>query len=107
MALRSDFGLPFKDDLEAAQANHIAGCEREAELERVRLNEMSKINRDRDNMKKAKAYQERLSPEELAKLREEAFDSLDEQQKGFVLRKTPGADILLKIAMTRLCISRV
>lgn len=106
-ALRSDFGLPFKEDLEAEKANQGVLKQKEAELAGIQQREMEIVRRDQQNMELAKSYQERLSPAALSQLREEAFDALDDQQKSLVLRNTPGSDMLLRIAMTRISISRM
>ena len=107
MALRADFGLPFKEDLEAAKATQLVKKQKEAELAGIQQREMEKARLDQQNMERAKVYQESLSLTAVEQLREEAFESLDAQQKSLVLRNTPGSEMLIKIAMTHICISRM
>lgn len=107
MALERDFGLPFKEDLEVSQSNQATNRQRETELARMKEAEMNKIRQDQENMDRARIYQESLTPETLIKLREEAFDTLDPQQKALVLQKVPGAEMLIKFAMTHICLKRM
>lgn len=107
IALHADFGLPFIEDLEAQKATQAVQKRKEAELADIQQREMEKVRRDQENMEIAGKYQKQLAPAELAQLREEAFDSLDDQQKSLVLRNTPGSEMLLKIAMTHICMARM
>jgi len=107
MALRGDFGLPFKEDLEAAKTVQADNHQKEAELAKAQEEQINRARIDQENMDRAKAYQEKLPEKAVAQLREEAFESLDDQQKSLVLRKTPGSEMLLKLAITRICMARM
>lgn len=107
LALRGDFGLPFKEDMEAANTDKEAFDKREAALAEARDSEKEQARIGQENMNRARVYQQSLSSESLAKIREEALDSLDAQQRNLILRKTPGAEMLLKIAMTKVCLARM
>lgn len=107
LALRADFGLPFKEDMETAKTDQEASRRREAALAAIRNTGQEEARVGQENMDRARIFQQNLAPEALAQLREEAFDSLDDQQKSLVLRKIPGSEMLLKIAMTKVCMTRM
>jgi len=106
-ALREDFGLPFKEDLEALNASKEKAQQREAEIKKIQKNQADQMRREQKDMDRARAHQDTLSTVDLRSLREEAFESLNEQQRNLVLQKATGSEMIIKIAMNRICLSRI
>ena len=106
-ALQADYGLPFKEDLEALNASQEKARAREKEIKRIQKQEAEQKEREQDDLKRVKVYQENLSAKALQALREEAFEKLPEDQKNMVLQKTPGSGMLLKLAMKNICLDRM
>ena len=65
------------------------------------------MRREQKDMDRARAHQDTLSTVDLRSLREEAFESLNEQQRNLVLQKATGSEMIIKIAMNRICLSRI
>ena len=106
-ALRADFGLPFKEDLEALNSSKEAARKREIELKQIQESQADKLRQEQKDIEQARIYQESLSTKDLQNLRKEALESLDPQHKDLVLNKATGSEMLLKMAMNRLCLKRL
>ena len=106
-ALREDFGLSFKEDLEALNSSKEEAHKRELELKQIQESQANKLHQEQKDIEQARVYQESLFPKDLQTLREEALKSLDTQQQSLVLRKTPGSEMLVKMAMNRVSMTRM
>ncbi len=106
-ALHGDFGLAFQEDQEVRhaaeevrrQADKAAAHERKLQEDKLRI--------ERENQERARVYQESLTAESLAILREEALSRLEPQQQELIRRKGAGSELLLKVTMTRICLERM
>ena len=106
-ALKGDFGLAFQEDLAARQAKEEKAREEKAVAEAALHQTQEKARRDQEDMDRARIYQDSLPPEALTHLREEAFSRLDPRQQDLVRRKGPGAEMTLKLMMTRISLERM
>lgn len=101
-ALRHDYGLAWKEDRElliAKEQNaHGSKAQQDEELHRQKREEAAQDQ--------AQEYIESLSPDQKAKLEQEAIASLDENLREAVLRKAPGSKILVSLTMKRLVINQ-
>ncbi len=106
-ALHGDFGLAFQEDRETRLAIEVERRNAEkAEAREQKLQE-DKLRIERENQDRARVYLENLTAESLAFLREEALSRLEPQQQELIRRKSPGSELLLKVAMTRICLERM
>lgn len=106
-ALAGDFGLAYKEDNQAREViEERLRQEREAKAKAHQAQE----NRDqieRENLERARIYQESLTPEAQAALWDEAFNSLDESKQDLVRRKSPGTERLMKMTISKICLERM
>lgn len=106
-ALKGDFGLASKEDQEVSQAQEEkARQDREAAAHATRQAK-EKTLREQENKDRARVYRESLSPEALEALKEEALIRMDPTHREAVNRKAIGSEILLKIAIDKLCLERM
>lgn len=106
-ALQGDFGLAFQEDQEARRAVEEVRRQAEKAAAHERKLHDDKLRIERENHERARVYQESLTPESLAALREEATARLDSQQQELLRRKAHGSELLLKVSMTRICLERM
>lgn len=106
-ALQEDFGLAFHEDQEARRAAEEVRRQAEKAAAHERKLHDDKLRIERENHERARVYQESLTPESLAALREEAIARLDPQQQELLRRKGHGSELLLKVSMTRICLERM
>lgn len=106
-ALVGDFGLPYKEDNEAKSkaAEEAARKAREEAKAQKSLEEQKE--REREDNERARVYQENLSPEALETLQAEAVSRLTAEQCELLNKKTPGANMMLKMAMNKICLERM
>jgi hypothetical protein len=69
--------------------------------------DQAKFEVEREKFDRANVYLSNLPPESLEKIREEAFNSLDEAKKAFVTRKSSVADLVMKLAMNKIARERM
>lgn len=106
-ALQGDFGLAFQEDQEARRAAKETHRQADKAVAHERKLQEDKLRIERENQERARVYQENLTAEALAILREEAITRLDPQQQELIRRKSAGSELLLKVAMTRICLERM
>lgn len=105
--LRGDFGLAHQEDKEVrkAAADKVRR-KRDAEIEAARQ-ERERIQREQENKERARVYRQSLTPDALNALREEALANMDPEQRALVVRKSIGADLILTMAMDKICLERM
>ncbi len=106
-ALHGDFGLAYQEDQSARRIAEEERRQAEKAVAHERKLQEDKHRIERENQERARVYQESLTPESLAALRDEALARLDPQQQELVRRKGHGAELLLKLSMTRICLERM
>ncbi len=106
-ALHEDFGLAFQEDQEARRAAEEVRRQADKAAAHERKLQEDKLRIERENQERARVYQESLTAESLAVLREEALARLEPQQQELIRRKGAGSELLLKVTMTRICLERM
>lgn len=106
-ALREDYGLAFQEDREVHQATQENARKTREAVETRSRQEQEAAQRDQENRERARVYRQNLAPEALASLREEAMTRLDPTHRDLVTRRSPGAEILLKLTMDKICLERM
>lgn len=106
-ALKGDFGLASKEDQEASrEQEEKARQEKEVALAAANQ-ERNRAQLEQEDMTRARIYRENLAPEAQEALREEALARMDQAQQDLVARKSAGSELLLKIAMDKICMERM
>lgn len=106
-ALAGDFGLPFKEDIETKKKAEVEinrKAKEEAEAQK-HLHEQTK--REKENLDRARIFQQSLTSEALENLKSEALSRLPAEQQELVKRKTTGSDMILRLMMDRISLERI
>lgn len=106
-ALVGDFGLPYKEDGEARAKEEMAAQKRVQEEANTLKKRKEQEQREKENAERARVYQQNLSPEALATLREEAIARLDPPNQDRVRQNGLGGDFILKLLMNTIALERM
>lgn len=101
-ALKEDFGLAFKEDLEAADSIEQAQKAKVAAEEQQKREEEAKIEAEREVALKAKEYLENLDPAQYEVLKKQAIRSLSPEDKEKLFEGRIQADYTVKRAMKKI-----
>lgn len=105
--LRGDFGLAHQEDKEVRQATADKARKKHEHAAEAARQEREKLELEKENKERARVYRKSLTPEALSALREEALSTMDPAQRALVGRKSVGAEVLLTIAMDKICLERM
>ena len=106
-ALAGDFGLPYKEDNEARLKAEAEGQQRAKEEAKAQKEQEAQTEKEREDLERARIYQESLSPEALENLKAEAVSRLSQAQCELLNKKIPGSGLMLKMAMSKICLERM
>ena len=106
-SLRDDYGLPYYEDREAKKA-----LEEKARLAKIAEEKLAretseKLQRDQEDVTRAKIFLSSLAPETIESIRIEALNRLTPEEQALVSRQATGAELLLKITMNRIALERM
>lgn len=105
--LSADYGIVVEED---EMARQVAEQERKQSIEALdkkRQSEVMQQKIEQEKAARAKVFISSLSAEALAKLREDAFSSLDSANRELVNRKSSVAEMVMKLAMNKLVLDRM
>ena len=106
-ALAGDFGLPYKEDNEARLKTEAEAQQRAKEETKAQKEQEAQTEKEREYLERARIYQDSLSPEALETLKAEAVSRLSQEQCELLNKKTPGSGMMLKMAMSKICLERM
>lgn len=106
-ALVGDFGLPFKEDLEAKREAEAETKRKSQEAAAAQRQRHDQVKREKEDMERARVFQQSLPPEALETLKGEAFSRLPTEQQELVKRKAIGADMILRLMMDKISLERM
>ncbi len=106
-SLNGDFGLPYKEDKEAKQQAEETEKRRIQAEQAARKYAQEQKQREQEFAESARIFRESLAPEALEALRQEALANLDEAHRNLILRKAPGSEMILRLEMDKICITRM
>ena len=106
-ALAGDFGLPYKEDNEARLKTETEAQQRAKDEAKAQKAQEAQTEREREDLERARIYQESLSPDALETLKAEAVSRLSQEQCELLNKKTPGSGLMLKMAMSKICLERM
>jgi len=106
-ALAGDFGLPFKEDLEAKKEVEAAAKRKSQEESAAQKQRQEQVQREKEDLERARVFQQSLTPEALETLKAEAFSQLPTEHQELVKRKAIGADMILRLMMDKISLERM
>jgi len=106
-ALVEDFGLAAKDDQEARQAQEEKTRQEKKAAALAARQVQEKNQREQEDRDRARVYRASLPPEALEALKAEALAGMNPANRATVARKGLGSEILLLIAMNKICLERM
>lgn len=106
-ALKGDFGLAWKEDREAGQAQEEKARQEQKATALAARQIQEKIQREQEDNDRARVYRQSLPPEALEALKGEALAKMDPVHRETVARNGLGSEMLLKIAMDKICLERM
>lgn len=106
-ALRGDYGLASQEDRETAQAGAEKARQEKEAAEAAARQTKEATEREQENKDRARVFRQSLTPEALETLRQEALARMDPAHQDLVARKAPGSEIMLKLAMDKICLERM
>ncbi len=106
-ALKLDYGLAVEEDETARKIVEMENKKKIEEHELKSRAEKAQQKIEQEKADRAKVFISSLSAESISKLREEAFESLDDANKALVNRKSAVAEIVMKLAMNKIALERM
>jgi hypothetical protein len=106
-ALKADWGLALEEDEAAEKKARETAKETAVRKEKERVDRELKTQEERENLKRARVYQQSLPDEALADLRKEAIARLDPGAQEAVKKQSPGHDLLIKMMMDKITLEKL
>ncbi|MFZ2956605.1 MAG: replication initiation protein [Candidatus Ozemobacteraceae bacterium] len=106
-ALKGDFGLPSREDQEIHQAQKEINRQAQEAAVLAARHAQEKSQMEQENKERARVYRQSLTLESQIALREEALSKMEPAKREAVIQKNIGSEILLKIAIDKLCLERM
>lgn len=106
-ALTGDFGLPHKEDKETKKKAEAEAKRKAQEEAHTQKQKQEQVDLEKENLERARTFQQSLSIEAMENLKAEAFSRLPPEQQTLVKRKATGSEMTLKFMMNKISLERM
>lgn len=106
-ALAGDFGLPRKEDKEAERQAEAEARRKAQEAADAQKHHQAQTQKQKEDLERARIFQQNLPPEALEHLKAEAFSRLPPEHQEIVKKKSVGAEMMLKLMMDKIALERM
>ncbi len=106
-ALAGDFGLPRKEDKEAERQAEAEARRKAQQAADAQKQHQAQTQKQKEDLERARIFQQNLPPEALEHLKTEAFSRLPPEHQEMVKKKSVGAEMMLKLMMDKIAIERM